>query len=129
MRLALIAGGCAVGFGCDVPAASAQDVDCSDWRNGTQLVLNVCSGREYEEVDALLNEQWKRTRSALAADAEQSAMLRDAQRAWITFRDAHCTALTNPNAGGTIRPLIQNTCLTDLTRQRTEQLRAFANGR
>jgi len=53
---------------------------------------------------------------------DESALL-EAQRAWITFRDAHCTAVALPNQGGTIHPLIYNSCRAAVTRQRTEQLR------
>jgi uncharacterized protein YecT (DUF1311 family) len=53
-------------------------------------------------------------------------MLRDAQRAWIPFRDAACAAEAQIARGGTAMGFVTLLCLDRLTRARTEDLRIFA---
>jgi uncharacterized protein YecT (DUF1311 family) len=51
-------------------------------------------------------------------------VLRDAQRAWVTFRDAHCTLQGyNDARGGSMEPMSFNICRASVTRERTAQLR------
>jgi uncharacterized protein YecT (DUF1311 family) len=51
------------------------------------------------------------------------AKLREAQRAWIVFRDAHCTVEGYDQArGGSMEPMVYHGCRARLTRERTRQL-------
>ena len=52
-------------------------------------------------------------------------MLRDAQRAWITYRDLACAAESTLVRGGSMEPLMYYSCLERETRSRTESLRIF----
>ncbi len=101
----------------------AQDVDCAT--DGTQLALTVCATRAFEAADAGLNDAY-RAAVAAAVDAPQEALLRDAQRAWIPFRDAACAAAADRYRGGSIAPMVAATCLERLTRERTRDLLDFA---
>lgn len=110
--------------------AAQPQVDCDN--AVTQTDMNICAAREYEQADRGLNAAWDRaTRQAKAVDADRAARgeqggvsdrLLRAQRAWLTFRDAHCDAISHRYRGGSIQPLIQSDCLTRITRARTEQL-------
>lgn len=111
--------------------AQSDDLDCSNPQN--QTTMNRCAFLDFEEADLELNAIWPAARKANATfaqylteerKADANALL-EAQRAWIKFRDAHCTSIAMPNAGGTIYPLIYNSCRANVTRQRTEQLRAL----
>lgn len=116
------------------PADDQATINCANQQS--QLEMNVCSGREYKAADILLNNQWRvAQRTAREYDAispplqkseAHSAQLLAAQRAWIVFRDAHCLALSDKYRGGTIRGLIQDNCLTELTKIRTKQLREYS---
>ncbi len=87
----------------------------------TQLEMNECAHAGYVAADAQLNAVWPMAKAR--ADANGSgALLLDAQRKWIAFRDAACAAEIAPYAGGSIQPLIFNTCLARVTRARTEDL-------
>jgi len=124
----------------DATAAQAQDVDCTDWQNnGTQSTLNICSYQEYLAADSDLNLAYKLAKSHMqqivddiaagetigrAGDENGVVTLRDAQRAWIIYRDKSCAAEGHIYSNGSIRPLIVNSCYTRLTRRRTEDLRA-----
>ncbi|MBV2361698.1 DUF1311 domain-containing protein [Thalassococcus sp. CAU 1522] len=87
----------------------------------TQIEMNTCAAEEYRRADAALNAAWKPAK-AFADGAGIGAKLLDAQRKWIAFRDAACLAEAGLYEGGSIRPLVLNSCLTRLTRQRTEDL-------
>jgi len=113
--------------------ASAQtaepQVDCDNAM--TQMAMNICAGRDYQKADRELNAVWKKA-AARAKETDESVgggtqhrELLAAQRAWLTFRDAHCSFEANQYRGGSIMPLIRSTCLTALTEARTKQLREY----
>ena len=87
----------------------------------TQLELNDCAAAEFQQADAQLNAVWPQVKGYMDSIG-QGAVLLDAQRKWIPFRDAACTAEIAPYAGGSIQPLIWYSCLTRLTRVRTFDL-------
>ncbi len=118
--------------------AHAQEPDCS---NGglTQLDMNICSYQAYQAADEDLNLAYKLARDSLKqidedisagngiakeGDEKGVILLRDAQRAWIIYRDKSCAAEGHMFSGGSMRPLIENSCKESLTRRRTEELRA-----
>ncbi|MEO0545453.1 MAG: lysozyme inhibitor LprI family protein [Pseudomonadota bacterium] len=110
----------------------AQDMDCTSPQ--TQMAMNVCSGRDAETADAVLNDVWSNLRAktrAFDADANIpegeriSDQLLAAQRAWIQYRDGQCNAEGAQYYGGSIRPLIVNTCITRMTEARTQELRTM----
>ena len=113
--------------------AAPPEVDCEN--PSTQLDMNLCAAREYEAADTVLNEVWvaasdkAKANDALADDpkGEESSFdkLLAAQRAWITYRNAHCAAEADRYRGGSIVPLIHATCMTALTQARTTQLREY----
>ena len=111
------------------PQAAEPQVDCEE--PITQMAMNICAGREYQAVDRELNAVWKKaSQRAKSTDADigdgtQHRELLAAQRAWLTFRDAHCSFEANQYRGGSIMPLIRSTCLTALTEARTKQLREY----
>ena len=99
-----------------------------------QYEMNACAQIDWEEADIELNVAYKQARAAMRRiDALQPAnkvgavtALRDAQRAWITFRDAACEAESILFRGGSMEPLILASCMADLTRRRTNDLRNLA---
>lgn len=117
------------------PAAS-QDINCDDSsapETQTQLGMNHCSYQDYQKADRALNIVWPQVKAKMQAldssnrewmpeQANGEENLIKAQRAWIDYRDGHCTAEGAEYAGGSIRPLIENSCLAALTRHRTEEL-------
>jgi uncharacterized protein YecT (DUF1311 family) len=115
--LAMLAG-CAFSLG----AASAQAepaVDCK--KDQSQMALNVCSFDRYKAADAELNGVYRKVTAGL--DENEKGSLRAAQQAWINFRDAECRWQVGPREqGGSIWPLENNGCLTELTLARTKQL-------
>ncbi len=98
-----------------------------------QQEMNWCAEKEYDRADMALNAQWKKTAAAMKErDAQWNSSfdtrpgyfdtLLAAQRAWLQYRDAHCTSEGYFFRGGSMEPLMVSTCKTRLTEQRTEQL-------
>jgi uncharacterized protein YecT (DUF1311 family) len=114
-------------------AAQAQETDCKNPQ--TQADMTFCEQSRYETADTALNEQWKKTRAALAAtdkdldenDRGAEKALMTAQRAWISYRDAHCQAYGFQARGGTMEPMLVAGCLADLTDERTKQLKELSD--
>lgn len=108
---------------CAVAPGLAQDKapDCKNAQD--QTTLNICSYRQYQADDLALNATYRAMLAKLDPDETKRAVA--AQAAWIRFRDAECLALSGGprENGGTIWPLLNNQCLSRLTRDRTEDLK------
>ena len=112
--------------------AQAEEPDCRDPQS--QLAMNVCAGIDFEHADADLNRVYREeVAAAREADREidrssdqrptSEAVLREAQRAWVIFRDAHCRYEGYGEArGGTMEPMVYSGCRARLTRERIAQL-------
>ena len=87
---------------------------------------------ELEGADADLNRVYRQVMTEYAEDSRFTASLREAQRAWITFRDLHVESrYPGPNKRAEYGS-VYSTChcleMTELTEQRTAQLRRWLEG-
>ncbi|WP_269434073.1 lysozyme inhibitor LprI family protein [Pelagovum pacificum] len=103
--------------------SAAEELDCSDGGT-TQMEMNACSQRDYEAADVKLNEAWGEAIETARTFGYDDKLL-TAQRAWITYRDAACEAEAATFEGGSMAPLVRNSCLARLTETRTEDLTIF----
>ncbi|HEV7658742.1 MAG TPA: lysozyme inhibitor LprI family protein [Allosphingosinicella sp.] len=115
-------------------AAQAPQWNCADPQ--TQSEMNACARIDFERADAELNTEYRAAHAhARASDREESriegddrpgdeATLREAQRAWVAFRDAHCRLEGYEARGGTMEPMVYESCRAEVTRARIAQLRA-----
>ena len=98
-----------------------------------QQEMNWCAHQDYLAADAKLNEQWAETAAVMKTRDEQwdkswgegpgyFQVLLDAQRAWLAYRDAHCTSEGYYARGGSIEPVLVSTCKSKLTKDRTQAL-------
>lgn len=92
----------------------------------TQLEMNDCAAADYAVADAALNAVWSVVKPRMDSIGAGAKRL-DAQRKWLAFRDAACSAEVDFYEGGSIAPLVHSDCLTRLTQRRTEDLRALVN--
>ncbi|MGH8173869.1 MAG: lysozyme inhibitor LprI family protein [Rhodanobacteraceae bacterium] len=74
------------------------------------------------DADAELNATYAALMAKL--DAPNQARLRDAQRAWIAFRDKECAFRSQGSDAGSIGPTAIAGCVTELTAARTVELKA-----
>jgi uncharacterized protein YecT (DUF1311 family) len=119
-------------------AAPGPQWHCEDPQ--AQIEMNACAALDFERADAELNAEYR----AAIADARRTdrspdngrapgddrpgeeATLREAQRAWVVFRDATCRLEGYGERGGSIEPMVYDGCRARLTRERTAQLRPSA---
>jgi uncharacterized protein YecT (DUF1311 family) len=108
--------------------ALAQEIDCAN--TSIQLELNACAEQDWQAADAELNRVYKTVMAEMKAMDQSlppelqgaAVTLRDAQRAWIAFRDKNCTLAGYPMRGGSAEPLLIYGCLRQMTLDRTRQL-------
>lgn len=115
-------------------ASIAQAPDCAN--AVTTQELNECASAEYEKADQTLNGAWREALATVRRQDQEDVppedrrprgevKLREAQRAWITYRDANCVVQGYRARGGTAETLINLGCLTTVTEQRTKELQAL----
>lgn len=108
--------------------AAAKEIDCASAM--AQADLNQCAYQDWEAADADLNAAYRDAMALLAdwdaglpANEQGGARaLKDAQRAWITFRDMACKAEGYAMKGGSAEPLLVYGCMRLLTEERTAHL-------
>jgi uncharacterized protein YecT (DUF1311 family) len=113
--------------------APAHAEDCSNAQ--TQADMNQCAGRNYKAADRILNLVYQQVlakaresdRNGSGGDYSYETALRNAQRAWIAYRDADCAPPPRELAG-TISAMEQADCLTQKTIQRTKELNERLGG-
>ncbi|QBF25246.1 DUF1311 domain-containing protein [Pseudomonas tructae] len=86
---------------------------------GSTLAMNNCNGAEIKHQDSRLNSAYKKAMAGL--QEPQQTQLREAQRAWIKYRDANCN-LYYSLTGGTVDQLNGAGCLLSSTKARADEL-------
>ena len=112
--------------------AAAQEIDCANAI--AQMELNQCAYADWEVADAELNAAYQQAMELLLdwdanlPEDEQGGAeaLKEAQRAWITFRDKACEAEGYAMKGGSAEPLLVYGCMRLLTEERTGHLAGMA---
>ncbi|HET7206203.1 MAG TPA: lysozyme inhibitor LprI family protein [Terriglobales bacterium] len=98
---------------CKAPASSAE--------------MTVCFISASKVADERLNKIYAQIREVLSADGQRD--LQAAQRLWLKFRDANCSAEKNLYAGGSAAPMVYAACVEADTRERTSDLKAMYSWR
>ncbi|HTU12929.1 MAG TPA: lysozyme inhibitor LprI family protein [Allosphingosinicella sp.] len=120
---------------------SAQDSEWNCENPQAQQEMNYCAAQDAERADAELNSVYRTSiERAREADRDyarvadgaggpsdglpgEEATLREAQRAWVSFRDASCRLESFEARGGSMQPMIDGGCRATMTRARTAELR------
>ena len=94
---------------------------CQDAPDGasTQGIV-ACNQREQSWWDMQLNLYYDELKADLESDVFDS--LQQAQRAWLTYRDAKCTFVYELWRDGSIRSVVQSSCMLDTTATRAIEL-------
>ena len=109
-----------------------------------QSEMNRCADSDFREADAKLNRVYKKTLQFMVddlaearqqGDEEQAkeentaiASLKQAERAWLLYRDVQCKAAADYDRGS-IRPMIYSQCLKTVTEHRIADLKSIYGGR
>jgi uncharacterized protein YecT (DUF1311 family) len=107
----------------------------------TQRQMNDCAAFEYKQADEHLNKVYGKALQYMTGDLAQAqkqgdqkqikyeetaiASLKEAQRAWISYRDIQCKAAAQQYEGGTMAPMIYSQCLTTLTEHRIADVKSI----
>ena len=87
--------------------------------------MNICAYQSYKKADDQLNRLYQTKMAALHENSSKQR-LKDAQKAWIAFRDASCVYEIGPREeSGSIWPLLQNGCLEAFTTRRVSELKTY----
>ena len=97
------------------PKPSAASADCASMKS--QLEEDACNLKAHEAADKVLNREYQRLIVDLAKAPTCRNQLRDAQRAWIRFRDEHCRYEAGTGPKGRMTQ-----CLRELTELRAGYL-------
>lgn len=92
---------------------------CADAQS--QAEMNMCWGMEYKAADSRLNSVYREFMAKLSD--EEKAQLKNAQLAWLKFRDANCEFVGDQFKGGSMRPMVAAMCLADVTNGRVSELK------
>jgi len=86
----------------------------------TTAGMKMCTARETEVWDAILNAEYQQLLASLQGKATEK--IRKAQRSWIVMRDGDCALSYDAFQGGTIAGVIAGSCMLDHTATRALQL-------
>ncbi len=108
--------------GMDASCIGAASGICMEQPGGfTTQGMSQCTSAETEVWDGYLNRAYKARMAEITPD--QKTALREAQRAWIAFRDADCGLQYQMFIDGTMRSNIYTGCMLDMTARRALALR------
>ena len=104
-------------------ASSAQELESKDPCEDamTTVELQECLGQQYQQWDVKLNLVYKKIRSKLSV--ARKTKLKEAQLAWIVFRDKSAEFEASEEEGGSLYSLVYLSVMAALTEQRVENLR------
>ncbi len=103
--------------------SSAQEPESKDPCEDamTTVEMQECLGQQYQKWDTELNLVYKKIRSKLSA--ARKPKLKEAQLAWIVFRDKSAEFEASEEEGGSIYSLVYLSVMASLTEQSVENLR------
>ena len=100
------------------PIDGLQDANCSS--PTTQFEMNACAGHELARETERINSTYGSLRRSLSP--EEANELKLVQLLWIKYKDAACELESKSAEGGSMQPLLRDTCLTRLTKVRNQEL-------
>ena len=113
-------------------AAFADDtVDCAD--AGDEVDMMECAWAKFDKLDAQLNAEYQNTiaifEDRMAAQSHRAPdlvnRLREAQRAWVAYRDANCSMYIWAYEETHEQEPWREYCMTEMTTARLEELKRF----
>jgi uncharacterized protein YecT (DUF1311 family) len=114
-----------------LPAAAEDEIKCNP--EGATFEMAACARDDFEKADKKLNTVYQKLLKSLAqADKEYGSLgeesrvkrLKDAQRAWVAWRDPECLLRSVENFGGSIENINIPACMASLTEERAKQLQS-----
>ena len=118
-------------------AQDQPEVNCKDPQ--VQMEFTYCAEQDWKAADAELNKAYKAAMDQMKSydkGFEEYAKdlvgavdaLKEAQRAWIPYRDKACLAYGYQAHGGSMEPQLILECYAKMTRIRTDELKELSEG-
>jgi len=101
------------------PELSSRYSSCLDRAGGVTISMIDCIRAELALQDVKLNANYKLLGVNLSSFRKKQLV--DAQRAWLSFRDANCAFYADPD-GGTLATVMAQDCLLNMTASRANEL-------
>jgi uncharacterized protein YecT (DUF1311 family) len=98
---------------------------CPNAPGANTFTIVVCHMREQKIWDGYLNEWYGEAEKRLADEPAALTALKDAERAWIAFREAKCGYWEKRYAGGTFASVVTGDCMRVETGRRALEMRAI----
>lgn len=102
---------------------AAQAAACDNPR--TQADINDCATDRHAVADKALNQDYTAYLQRLSGI--QRKQFRQAQNAWIKFRDTSCAFQASGVEKGSAHPMVHRQCLASMTEERVRQIKALAS--
>ena len=126
-----------------IPLAAQQTAPSPnpcDEQPPSQRQMDACARFQYRQADARLHKVYQKAMEYMTNDQsraeknndqhqvqyEKAAVenLKQAERAWLSYRDIQCKAAGQQYEGGSMRPMIESQCLSALTEHRIADLKS-----
>lgn len=96
--------------------AQDDDIDCDNAM--TTIEINVCSDRDVDAANAVLNRYLQKALERYSAEEKIVEAISQSQEQWVAYSKAHCNSIYEIWSGGTIRGVMYTSCMLALTKQR-----------
>lgn len=90
----------------------------------TQSEMNEEAFNAYTLADKKMYETYKLILANLSTKDEKDLLIAS-QKAWIVYKEAHCKSIAKGYEGGSMQPLIYNSCMEGITNERINQLNQY----
>lgn len=102
------------------PLSQAENMDCDNAM--TTYQINMCSQQEVHTAEAEMHEYLNASKERYSKETQLLRLLAESQEQWREYRKVHCDAIYQAWAEGTIRGVMYNDCMLDVTKSRTHEL-------
>jgi len=102
---------------------SASYDSCMEKSEGVTSKMLDCTGEEFRRQDARLNTAYRRAMSSFSSENREA--LKEAQRAWIKYRDTSCSLLQGVEGGGTLATVAEADCILGITAERARWIESL----
>lgn len=100
--------------------AYGEPLDCRE--STTTLELNQCAMQKLDTAEDEMRRYLEKSLDRHGDDKKLTEAIENAQKAWRSYRGAHCNSIYTMWRQGTIRDVMSLECQTRLTKQRTHEL-------
>jgi uncharacterized protein YecT (DUF1311 family) len=90
----------------------------------SQAEMNEEAFNAYSLADKKMYESYKQILANFSTKVEKDLLIAS-QKAWIIYKEAHCKSIANGYEGGSMQPLIYNSCMESITNERIIQLNQY----